>query len=183
MTHLQRVYHSFVHFRPNPADDGGAVLLGMVLGFHTEKFWAVGMAMRGSLPARLIEALDPLSKAMLENRSEILKSQISSQFEACSKPDEVIAAVVSDNFTSFYMAPMKAEMVDLTIKPSDASMEKLAEDYVLTLFQKRHVEAASLRSRVGAVPGEFEGLPLSDSASPPPWMTGTQIWYKPNVHT
>jgi len=176
---MQRVNHSFVHFRPNPADESRVLLLGMVIGFQTERFWAVGMAMRGSLPVGLVETLDSLSQAMLENRAEIIKNQIQAQFETCSRPEDVITAIVNDNFTSFYMTPMKSELVDLSVRPSDASMEKLAEEFVLTLFHKQRAEAAKIRS--AAAQGAAEESMGDQIASPPPWMAGTQVWFRPTL--
>ena len=149
-----------------------------LVGFHAEKFWAVGLAMRGSMPSELLEVIDPLSRAVLEGRSEILKAQIQSKLDACGKPEDVITAVVGENYSSLYMSKMVSEMIDLSVAPSAPSMEKLAEEYVLTLFEKQRIE-----TKLHAHPGNgARSVPWhSEHEAISPWMVGTQVWYRPTA--
>jgi len=126
-----------------------------------------------------VERLDPLSQAMLEHRSDVMKNQIQAHLDTCTRPEDVISAVVQDNFTSFYMTHMCSEMIDLSVKPSNASMEKLAEEYVLTLFHKQRVTNASRLHGV-QLGGEWGCGADDDAAMPAPWMSGPQVWFKPN---
>lgn len=182
MKMMQRVHHSYVQFRPDPADDGCFLLLGMVIGFQTEKFWAVGMAMRGSLPDKIFSAADMLSQHMLENRSEIVKAQIQAHLNSATRPEDVISAVVMKNFTSFYITQMQSEMVDISVMPSEASMAKIAEEYVLTLFQKQHASVVS-RNPADCFTREAEQAVGADccEAGHAPWMSGPEFWWRPNV--
>ena len=129
---MQRVHYSRLEFRLDPSDARNALFLGFAFGFHTERFWAVAMATVARVPSQILDVLDPLSRSMIENRSDVISHQIGEHFNANTRPEDVLEKAAHYNFSSFFMSPVENALLDMSI---DVSMQKIAEDFVFTLFR------------------------------------------------
>jgi len=175
MTAKRKVHYSVVQFRRQPnADGAGAVNLGFIIGFETKQCAAVGLAVRASLDEKMLAELDPLSREVLENRLDVLVAEVDAALNGHHKPKDVLRALAAQNPWTLCVTPPQEAEVSVAADFDNASVQKVAEDYVLRLYSRNVLEAQHTGPAVAApaprrvVP--THGLGSEIPALPAPWM-------------
>lgn len=185
------LYYSLVQFRVNPANEAcGVEHLGFVLGFTTDRYRAVSLAIRGALNPEFMNELDPLSREILENRADIIKAEIERACSSQASPEHVLRAVSDANQWSLYVTqPQVTEMTGEV--PDAASVARVAEEYVLELFREKHwlpvipsyqepqVRSYEFTDALSYQPDCNEETTLGHGIIPPPWMLEPKTWVLP----
>jgi len=175
MTAKHKICYSVVQFRREPNADGrGAVCLGFIIGFETKQFAAVGLAVRASLDERMLAGLDPLSREMLENRQDVLVAEVDAALNGHRKPKDVLRALAAQNPWTLSVTPPKEAELDVAPDLDKASVQKVAEDYVLRLYSRSLLQTQPVEPTLGALAprraSQGHGLDLEIPSLPAPWM-------------
>ncbi len=150
--------------RSTPAD----IHLGFVLEFMTERCWAVGLAVRATLPQEQLSQLDRLSRELLESAPEVLKKEVTAAIAKAKDFGDVLSGLCAANPWSITVSPPRTVKLELG---AEKSVRDLTEDYAISLFGLSQQEIGE---------PEFDDLGEDDHHEiPPAWMLQPQYWIIP----
>jgi hypothetical protein len=177
----KNAWFSTIDLRPDPTDAAGALSLGYLLEFTTEDYWVIGMIMRATIDDYRIAAFDQLTKRILDDRVHVMKAEINQILPRAKKPGEALALLSSANPWSLNVSsPSRLALPDQR-SVRGASVEKLLEKYVYSLFfkdraPKRQTRPAPKRTSARSIATR----PLDKI--PAAWMLPPTYVMRPLVH-
>lgn len=192
MSKKREVHFSLIEFRPDPSDSKRDVeWLGVALEFTTPSYWIVGLGMRATLDSETLSKLDPMSRALLEKRSDVIEAEIKKILPQASRTGDVLRLLAVNNQWSMHVnEPQTMEIKD-DAGTKDHSIEQMLERYIFKLWttpaqkpkvlrkpktlQKPKATEVNMSSAEIAHPTK---LPLD---VPPGWMLPPQYWSMPRV--
>jgi hypothetical protein len=181
MSMRKNAWFSTVDLRPDPKDPGGAVSLGYLLEFTTEDYWVIGMIMRATVDDSRIAAFDQLTKKILDDRVHVMKAEINQILPRAKKPGEALALLASVNPWSLYVSSPSRLVLPDQRSVRGASVEKLLEKFVYSLFFADRVPKR--RRRPALTPTSTHSIPERRSDEiPPAWMLPPTYVMLPLVH-
>ncbi len=168
----KRAWVSRIDFRPNPADpDKDAIRLGFLLEFTTADYWAVGAVMLATLDDAALAGLDELSRKLIENRKDVIEHEVQRTLSQVREPGQALPLLAAANPWSIHIG-LPAELDVSAVKPvSGASVEKIAEQYALSLFVTARASAKHKAQRTGSRRiVEHPARVVVPDDCPPPWI-------------
>ena len=175
---------SRIDFRPDPADpDKDAIGLGLLLEFTTENYWAIGMVMLAAIDDAALARLDELSKKLIENREHIIGQEIRRTLPQAKKPGQALPLLAAANPWSMHISTPVEFDVSKMRPETGASVEKIAEQYALSLFPRDH--ASAKRKTAASVTSSSRdivcnpALVLGPEDCPPPWILPPSCVFRP----
>ena len=188
------ICYSLLEYRPDPArPTEGRLGLGVALEFTTARYWVVGLAMRATIEKASLDAMDRLTKDVLENRVAVVAAEIQAVLELARQPGDVLRLAASRNPWSISIGvpvPLKVPAIE---DGERASVERILEEYVFHIFTRQHaIEDRVSRKRNGAAArrlAELSGTSLLSHAPeaaalgdvPQAWMLPTKSWIMPRL--
>jgi len=175
---------SSIQYRPDPACELiRPINLGVAMEIASGSIWIVGLALRHSVNADLLEGLSQLSRELIEARAEVIHSEISAALDAARHPGDVLRVLARDNSWAFHVTVPKAVATNIKAKTSATDIEKAAKEYIFKAYAKefppvRIKKTAPENQRPSARRGHIipTGVPAQ---TPPAWMTPPIFWRVP----
>lgn len=174
MTAKKLAWASRIDFRPDPADaDKGAIDLGFLLEFTTEDYWVIAMIMLAAVDDTSLAGLDELSRKLIDNRREIIRSEVQRILPRANKPGELLPLLSAANPWSIHIDAPTTLDISTVRAASGASVEKIAEKYALSFFMRNHASETRKTRVRPAARGSTVKSPtraVTPDNCPPPWI-------------
>jgi hypothetical protein len=179
---------SAIQYRPTLSDTGAKpISLGVLLEFAVNDIWVVGLAMRHAVDKAATEALDPLSRELIDARMEIIKGEVDDALNAARRPGDVLRILSDRNGWSFSVARPQPLSIPTRESATVPTIEKLAEQYVLMEYRRALLPTSLIlpaRATKGARRAAAQGQPVHTVPETPPevplpWMLPTVYWRAP----
>ena len=119
----REIHFSLIEFRPDPSDSKrGVEWLGIALEFTTPSHWIVGLAMRAILDSDLSK-LDPMSRELLEKRSDVMEAEIKQILPRASQTGDVLRLLAANNRWSVHVTEPRTREIKDDSAAKDHSIE------------------------------------------------------------
>ena len=188
MRKANQFQYSVVQYRRDPTEpDDNSVVLGFAVEFATSDYWVVALGMRATLAEDELQRLDPLTRDLLQDPSDLLKGEIISALRGVQKPGDVLRRFAANNPWSIHVSPPKSAQLPRGKSTHEASVQRLSDEYLLHAFvtELRPQETLKLEpavKRKRGAPRVPQHEPAFDEAAsdlrsttPPMWMVRHQF--------
>jgi hypothetical protein len=176
----KNAWFSTVDLRPDPKDPGGALSLGYLLEFTTEDYWVIGLIMRATIDDSRTATFDQLTKKLLDDRVHVVSAEIKQILPRAKKPGEALALLASANPWSLNVSSPSRLVLPDQRSVRGASVEKLLEKFVYSLFSKDRVRKQPARP---ATRRSSHKIPARQSDEiPTAWMLPPTYVMRPLAH-
>jgi hypothetical protein len=172
-----KVLYSELQYRHNPADASqGKMDLGWAMEFTTSRYWVVALALRATLDEKLIAELDELTRKLLEHRMDVLTRELEQILPSVRRLGDAVGMLAAHNPWSIHVVtPRSLILTDVEQRASDkASAEKLAEDYMLRIFEQSIAQPVDARGGPASLRPDSSTLRIT-----PPWMLPPKTMMRP----
>jgi len=165
-----KAWVSRIDFRPDPADPSrDAINLGFLLEFTTANVWAVGVVMLAALDEAALAGLDELSRKLIENGEDVIRHEVRRTLSQAQKPGQALPLLAAANPWSIHIG-VPAELDVSGVRPvSGASVEKIAEQYALSLLDRASTKHKPQGTGSRPAIRDSARVVISDDC-PPPWI-------------
>jgi hypothetical protein len=177
-----KAWVSRIDFRPDPTDPKkNAISLGLMLEFTTADYWAIGIVMLAAIDDVALASLDELSRKLIENRQAVINHEVRRTLPQARKPGQALPLLAAANPRSIHISNPAELDISKVRSASGASVEKIAEQYALSLFVRDHESvkgkappATSSRHMI-----QNPALVLIPEDCPPPWILPASCVIRP----
>ncbi len=188
MRKANQFQYSVVQYRRDPTEpDETSVVLGFAVEFATTDYWVVALGMRAAFTEDELQHIDPLTRDLLKNASEMLKHEIVSVLGASQKPGDVLRKFAANNPWSIHVSAPKMAKLPRKKTEHSASVQRLSDDFLFHAFAIELRPEVTTKSapkisetreqrpahRVQQAPDD--AMADLESAMPPMWMVRHQF--------
>jgi hypothetical protein len=192
MSKNREVHFSLIEFRPDPSDSKRDVeWLGVALEFTTPSYWIVGLAMRATLDSDTLSKLDPMSRELLEKRSDVMEAEIKQILPRASRTGDVLRLLAHNNQWSVHVSEPQTMEIKDDGATKDHSIEQMLEEYIFKLWSTpAQRPKASHKPKTSQKPKATEvKMSTAENVHPtklpldvlPGWMLPPQYWSMPRL--
>jgi hypothetical protein len=177
----KKFYCSPIVFKAEPVADGGP-LLGFIMGFKAGQSWVLAMAMRKRIDAAFLNALDPLSREVVENREKILTAEINEVWDRHTTPAKALEEVAARNCWALCVRPPRGSMVEISERPSDAILDNISalkKEFAVAFWSRLAPGAKAQPAPIRHIRHVASAHSAVPTETPPAWVLHQLVWVRP----
>jgi hypothetical protein len=128
--------------------------------------------MRAGIQDAQLAGLDDLARQVLQHRAEVIQKEIDRVLPSAKEAGQVLVFLSTSNPWSLHVSEPRE--IEVTVETTDASVERIQEEYVFSVYRTRWLPAVQAREAAARqrapVQEPSNVAPRIPADAPPPWL-------------